>query len=157
MILIKSSYDIFSDTHFFALLENRVNCASFDATVTHDMSHLSWLWRVSKLLKLLSGSEKSSYVPLLNQIFKEALTLQLAIKRASRASALRVDGAPHIRGHVLAPWTSLLPLGPGLEGLPEQPLQNKTFKTDSKRSSNIKNASDGNVRAPLKINFYTLK
>ena len=41
VILIKSSYDIFSRMHFFAFLENWVNCASFGATVTRDMSHLS--------------------------------------------------------------------------------------------------------------------
>ena len=47
-ILIESSYNLFAHTHFFALLENWVNCASFGATVTH-MSGLSLLWRVSKL------------------------------------------------------------------------------------------------------------
>ena len=31
VILIKSSYDIFANTHFFAVTENWANCASFGA------------------------------------------------------------------------------------------------------------------------------
>ena len=75
MILIKSSYDIFLREHFFALLDNWVNCASFGTgtTVTHNRFKLTLkgfkiviasFWIKNKLLCTIfeSDFQRSFYV-----------------------------------------------------------------------------------------------